>query len=301
MWRVSSRTTYYLSEIWLNLRAATGMSLGAVFTIAIAVSIFGGFLTVQRNVALLAQAWANRLPIVLFLREEVQQDDLESLQNRLSQLLGVAGVQHVSKQEALEEFRLKLPAAAQVLDELPENPLPASLVVQYDRRAAGARKLGELRAELSRWPAIEEVVAGPESAPRLGKIHQRLTYLSAGIGALLALGLLLIIINTVRMTIETRKDEISIIGLVGASNAFIRLPLICEGMLQALLGGLLAAALLYGVQALWPQQLVAFLPRLETVLPFQPLPWPLMASLVAAVVFLGLVGSFVSVLRHVRT
>ena len=103
------------------------------------------------------------------------------------------------------------------------------------------------------------------------------------------------------MTIETRKDEISIIGLVGASNAFIRLPLICEGMLQALLGGLLAAALLYGVQALWPQQLVAFLPRLETVLPFQPLPWPLMASLVAAVVFLGLVGSFVSVLRHVRT
>lgn len=304
MGRTASRTSAYLSEIVANLRAASGSSLAAVLTIAVAVAIFGALWMLQATLGEAARAWERLTPVVLFLEENLPLPEVGALRTRLRRQPGVLEIEFISKQEALQEFRdASLPghaAAREALARLEGNPLPASLVLRYDQGAPTAPAVPDLVAELATWPGIEEVATGAEAGAPARRRRDAFAPLARTMGGLLALGLLVVVVNTVRLTIAARGEEIAIMRLVGASPMFIRLPLLCEGMLQALAGALLAIVFLAGLAAAWPARLLPLLPAGAAPAHLQVLPLRHAVGLVGAAAVLGAVGSFVAVRCYLK-
>lgn len=208
-----------------------------VLVIAIALSLPAGLQVVRENLAQLAAGWQDQARISLFLQRSLSEAAITSLAEELRRREGVARVEYVSAQRGLEQFRAHSGFEA-VLELLAENPLPPVLVVHpQDSSPAGVERLFSGIRDL---PAVDQAQLDLEWLQRL---HGILALVERGgqvMAAILGLAVLMIVGNTVRVGIQQRRDEIVVSKLVGATNAFIRRPFLYLGMLQGLLGGIVA-------------------------------------------------------------
>jgi cell division transport system permease protein len=215
--------------------------LGSLMTIAvlgIALALPAGLLVLLGNLQQVVGDWEGPASISLFLRMEVDDEQARALAERIRTDPESGGVQLVTRSEALEEFR-QYSGFGAALDALDSNPLPALILVKpaadSDPPAAGA-----LTERLGRLPEVELAQLDRQWVERLHgitEIARRGTWLIAG---LLALGVLLIIGNTIRLEIQGRRDEIVISKLVGATDGFVRRPFLYQGLWLGLLGGITA-------------------------------------------------------------
>lgn len=210
---------------------------------------------------------------------------------------GIAQVTVISADDALKEFReySGFGAALQALD---QNPLPNTLRVRPAANARSPSDLDELKRYLAAWPEVESVQVDSEWAQRLDAILQVLQHLLLAAAALLALGVLAMIGNTVRLEIQNRRAEIEVVKLVGGSNTFVRRPFLYTGALYGAAGGLLAWALV-AAGVLWLQAPVATLARLYGSAYALAGPGPSeVAGLVGGGALLGWLGAWLSATRH---
>ncbi len=180
----------------------------------------------------------------VFLRDGMDQTRLAELQPRLMQIPGVADVQWISAEMALQEFQETLGDDAELLALLDTNPLPASYRLSL---TAGARSLAAVRGirdEIATWDEVGEILFNQEWIDVLESWTYRFQIASLVVGVLVFLAAIFVISNTVKLTIASSANVIRVQKLVGATNTFIRMPFICEGMLQGFLGGALAMGLL---------------------------------------------------------
>jgi cell division transport system permease protein len=186
--------------------------------------------------------------VSLFLRADTGARAAQTLAERLRARAGIARVDYLSPEAALEEFR-RASGFGAALDALERNPLPAVLVVQAAEPARAPERLRALAHELGALPEVEHAQLDLEWVQRLHAILRlaaRAVWLLAG---LLGLAVLLIVGNTVRLAVLARREEIAIVKLVGGTDAFIRRPFLYAGLLHGLAGAalawlLIAAALL---------------------------------------------------------
>jgi cell division transport system permease protein len=199
----------------------------------------------------------------------------------------VASVAFVSREEAWDEFSKTMETEG-LLETVGGNPLPDAyrLTLRPERRDAAT--IESLAAEIGAWEEVDEVLSGGEWVGRLDRFAHSVLLFTAAIGIAIGLSIVLIVANTVRLTVVARQDLIHIMRVVGASEGFIRVPFLSEGILEAFLAGLLALTGLYA-----GTRLVAG--RIDGV-EFLSAAW--CAGFLLLAVFLGLVGSAVSV-RHV--
>jgi cell division transport system permease protein len=159
-------------------------------------------------------------------------------------------VKYVGKAEALGTLKQVLGKDASVADQLPVNPLPASLEVTPTADGAtpdGARALIERLAAL---PDAEEVVGGSQWIERLAQGRRLLNAIGFGVGAVLALAAILTVTTATTLVLHARRQETEIMRLVGAPELMVRLPLLLQGMMQGLLGAMLAIWVLIGCYTL---------------------------------------------------
>jgi cell division transport system permease protein len=213
---------------------------------------------------------------------------------RLLATPGVQAVTFVSKDEAMEVFREEFGNEAELLPD--ELFLPASYRVTLRPEYAQADSLGAITAEWREWARVEEVLF---NQPLLVRVQGNLrTYLpvAVGLGLLVLLAALFLVGNTIRLTIYARRMLIRTMKLVGATDRFIRQPFLIEGIVQGLVAGVIACALLvplYGALLSWVPQL-------------QVLGWPgghpawVLVGVVLLGVVLGWFGSWVAVRRFIR-
>lgn len=215
--------------------------LGSLLTclvIGIALALPTAFAVGLDNLRQLSEAWEGPVRISLFLAESVSTEDARALHGELLDTPPVAEVEFLSREAALEEFR-QLSGFADVLDSLEDNPLPHLLlvapVVSVDAEG--------LRATLAADPRVAEAVVDSAWLARL----QQLTALGRrvvwSLGGLLLLGVVLILGNTLRLAIESRRDEILVVKLMGGSDAFVRRPFLYTGLWYGVGGGLCAILL----------------------------------------------------------
>lgn len=216
----------------------------AVLIIAAAFLTVGIFILLATNLRALAGHWRERVQVCVYLSDDAAAN-AEALRAQLLARPEVARVEYVSKESALVEFKAMLGPEDGVLDGLDENPLPASFTVRLKDNARELEQVKALAAELSSWPGVEEAdYGGPWLAGFTSAVR-------AAQAAIIALGLLigaavaLIIGNTVRLTVYSRKEEIEIMRLVGAGHVLIRAPFMLEGMLAGGGAASLAIAALY--------------------------------------------------------
>jgi len=223
----------------------------------------------------------------------------EQLAAKIRQRRDVAGVELVAAEQALKDFRQRS-GFGEALDALTENPLPHTLVVRPTSDFLSGPQLTALAQELREQPNVDIVQLDTAWVDRFNAILDAIRQGVMVVGGLLACGVLIIVGNTIRAEIQTRRAEIEISKLVGGSDAFVRRPFLYAGLWYGLGGGLVALAVSYLVVAF----LAAPVKRLAGLYgsDFQVAGLGLDASLwlVAVSVGLGWLGSLIAATRHIR-
>jgi len=234
-----------------GLRASPITSAIATGTIALCLLLAGAFTLLLVNMERVLSHFGQEVRVSAYLSDALAPEAQQALAARVQQIPGVENVAWVSKQAALERFRASPFGRASLLDGLDENPLPASLeivLVAERRNRAGVEALVHA---LEGLPGIEELGYGHEWVEGYARAVALVRGVALAIGAVLALATLLIVSNTIRLSVHARRDEIEILGLVGAGRAFVATPFLLEGLLEGACGGLLAlAGLALGFHAL---------------------------------------------------
>jgi cell division transport system permease protein len=234
---------YFAAASVRGLRGSPLPSAVSVATIALAVVPLGGLLVITGNMRALLDSHAGQRQVTAFLDASLAPEQDEAVARRAATLPGVARVELVTREAALERFRERLGGSA-LLDALEQNPLPASLEIAL---ADGSDRAGAARvtAALRRLEGIDEVAGGEAWVEGYARALALVRGAGLGLGAILAAAALLIVANTIRLALYARRDEMEILALVGASRTFLRVPFVLEGAIQGTLGGLLGVGLLY--------------------------------------------------------
>jgi len=273
-------------------------SLMTILVIGVTLALPAAMHLVIKNAQSISASWDNALDFSVYLKADTSLDDAQRLADIISQRADIAQVALISAEDALLDFR-EHSGFGEALDHLTVNPLPHTLVVRPSD-ANTEVSMGLLNEELGNLPEADFVQVDTEWVQRFHAmldIMQRAIAMGAG---LLGAAIVVIIGNTIRLYIQSRREEIEVTKLIGASNAFVRRPFLYSGLWYGLGGGILALALvLYGLFAL--EGPVARLAGLYNS-GFEVLALDFLESgmIIATGVALGLVGSWLAAARHMR-
>ena len=235
---------FLVGEALRDLRRAGRVAVSAIVLITLSLAALGGFWLVSSNLDRAVAQWRDRVRIVVYLKREPSSADVATLLERVRATPGVAGVAFVGKAEALRGLKQLLGKDAGVVDQLPANPLPASLEVTPAAAAATPEGARELVARLAALPEADEVAGSIDWVEQLSLWQRLLTTIGLGVGAVLGIAAILTVTTATTLVLHARRHETEIMRLVGASEMTIRLPLLLQGMMQGLVGAVLALATL---------------------------------------------------------
>ena len=218
-------------------------SLMTVAVIAISLALPAGMHVLIKNIEFVTSGWDGAAQISLFIKKGVAEDKVQNLTKQVEFMEQIEKAEYISPSSALEEFK-RLSGFGQALDALDENPLPAVIVISPGIEASSPEQLNQLVKLLQENPIVDHAQLDMQWVKRLYSIMEIINRGVMIIGALLALAVILITGNTIRLDIQNRHDEILITKLIGATNAFIRRPFLYTGILYGLFGGIIASILI---------------------------------------------------------
>lgn len=291
---------FFVGEALRDFRRAGRVAVAAILLIALSLVAVGGFWLLTANLGRVVAKWRDRVRIIVYLKSEPRGKDLAELVHRVRSIPDVAAVTFVSKAEALASLREVLGKDAGVVDQLPGNPLPASLEVTPAPAGAtpeGARLLLE---QLAAMPEADEVAGGVDWVEGLAHWRRLLLTAGLGVGATLAVVAILTVTTSTTLVLHQRRHETEIMRLVGAPEAAVRLPLLMQGMLQGLLGAVLAILLLAGAHHFVAPQLEPLLGLTLGLRSLDFLTVPALATLALAGGLLGGLGGWLARGRRER-
>ncbi len=245
------RIGFFISEAFRSLRRNAAPGLAATVTIIVTVILLGVLIPVLFATQSKAQEVRDQIVIKVFLFDDASRGEIDRLEGQINQIPHVTGTEFISKAQALAitRDRLKLDGDSDILSELPGNPLPRSFNVVLDDPDNLESVVGTL-APIGNGgtaqpfsPIIDDVNAG-DDATTIRAVTGALTIVLGVITGLLVLASLLLIANTIRLSIYSRRRDIEVMRLVGATNWFIRWPFVIEGLLVGLVGALAAVGVL---------------------------------------------------------
>ncbi len=291
----SGKVKFFLGEVSRNFTRNAGMQATAVGTVAITIILLGLFLFVRGALTDLGGKLLDQIEVSAYLRSDVTPAQTAAIARFLKQDPHIASAQFVPKKQGLAELRTRTKGAIDTAL-LTENPLPDKFRI----KARDPDGVPAVAASVGRLSGVDNVVYGQKIVQRLLQLGAVLRRIGIGVIVVFFVVAGIIISNTIRLTVYARRREIAIMQLVGATSTYIRLPFICEGLLDGVIGALLAVALLAAARAaLWPRLLEALPWAQLTLVPVDVR--VLAAQLVVVGAAIGVVGSWISVGRHLRT
>lgn len=241
---------FLFGEALRDLRRAGRVAVSAILLITLSLAAVGGFWLLSSNFGEAVTRWRERVRIIVYLKRELPMAERLALIERVTALPGVAVARYVGKAEALGTLREVLGKDASVADLLPVNPLPASVEVTPTADGATPEGARALLALLATLPEADEVGGGLDWVERLAQGQRLLTLFGLGIGAVLAVAAILTVTTATTIVLHARREEMEIMRLVGAPEHVVRMPLLLQGMMQGLLGAMVAIWLLIACYAL---------------------------------------------------
>ena len=229
------------AELWRNRL----VNLVSIATIAVSLVILGIFAGLSENLNVLLAGWSNRVQVTVYLADGASVADRDKLEADLRSMAEVESYEFVGKDEAVARFRSYFPELEGLPGMLESNPLPASFEILVAEGHRAPEQVHRFADRLAAEPGIDGVDYDLLWIERLTAIIDLVRVVGFFIGGAMVVAAIFTIFNVVKLTVYGRQDEIGIMRLVGATNAYIRGPFLVEGMLQGGLGGGLALGLLY--------------------------------------------------------
>ena len=276
----------------LNNRAVHGIGLG---TMVASLLIFGTFLLLFVNMNTWIQSWGRSLSVSVYLQDGISEATKGNVASLVRSLPSAKIKRFISKEGALRDLKSALGSQAGLLDGLSHNPLPASFEVVFRDARGQKTDLERIKGELEDIEGVEEVQYSEEWLKRFEGLMNMVKMIGFIIGGLLCMGVLFIVTNTIKLTIYSRRDEIEILKLVGATDWFVKTPFLLEGVIQGILGGVIALLILFSGYLLFSAKKMHFLGL--AMIDFIFLPNEYALSIFFTSVALGLAGSFIALGR----
>ncbi|MEA2483327.1 MAG: cell division transport system permease protein [Thermoleophilaceae bacterium] len=238
------RPGFFLKEAFRSLSRNAAPSLAAVLTVLMTALVLGVFIPVVQATTGTANSIRGKVVVDVYAKDSATLKQLHDLRNALATTPNVKKIQFITKQQALAEEKKKHPEAYQLLG---DNPLPNLFRITPDdpgkinavvnRLAPVDPKTGKRKPQLA---AIDEVRNRRDETSKILSATSLVKLLTAGLTALLVLTSIALVANTIRLSIFSRRREVEVMKLVGATNWFIRWPFVIEGVIVGLMGGVLA-------------------------------------------------------------
>jgi len=252
-----------------------------------------------KNAKVVANQWDSASEITLFLKLSTTEKGGQHLVNRIQLMPEVEKVKYIPAKQALEEFKLSS-GFGQALEYLDKNPLPATVLVTPTKRSSQIQAVKELLAKLEQQREVDQGKLDLEWLTKLEAIAQLIEDIVLGVAILLCLSVVLIISNTIRLAILNQKDAIAIMKLVGATDAFIQRPFLYSGVWYGVLGGLCSGIAVSSL-AYYLSYAINHLTELyNSDFVLEGLSFSDYLVLILFAVVLGLLGSYLSVRKHIR-
>lgn len=293
MKRVQYVTVAAAQGFWRN----PVMSLASTFTVGLMLLLFAFFLATDRGLQAAVGVLESKVELALFLEDDARVSDVLALKARIEADPAVARVDYVTKDQAmarLTDIAARRPDI-EIVD-ISSNPLPASLEIKLAHAQDAPRVAASLRDEVDKG-VVYEVVDNPSVVDKLLTITRVLSIGGIAVLAMMLIVTLFVIVNTIRIAVHARRDEIEIMKLVGATDWFVRWPFILEGMLVGTLGAIAAMIVVLAAAGPVTSALVGFV----EILPMSfgsTFVWQLVGSVFALALAVGGGGAMLSVRAH---
>ena len=302
-----SSLAYFFTESLKGFARNLSTALGSIITIFLSLLIIGIFLIGGLVVSNVLESVESKVSITAYVADDASEADIQSLQQYIGGLDGVASVSFTTKEEALEKFKSSMTSNPEIVDQLDgQNPLPASIDVELSEAQevetiAAAIESNDTFRKIcdNKTEPADSLKYGQKTVERLFSLTNYIRYIGLALIVLLIFIAFVFINNTIRLSILARRKEIAIMRLVGASNNFIRGPFLMEGTLHAIIGAALAIICL--------QLLRTFaIPHIQATLQWLPIDISgssyllIYGVLVVAGLIIGLLGSALAMRRYLK-
>ena len=289
--------SYFVKEAFKSMRRNGLMTLASISTVALSLFMLGVFLCGVVNLNNMAASLETQVQLSVYLKDDLTTNQIMETGKAVKSQPHIKELKFVTKDQALQDFKSRLgDDQKQMIDSLEGvNPLPNSYIVTFEN----TQDVKVAAKELATVPGVESVHYGQDVVDELFKITQIIRIGGIVLIAFLAAATLFIISNTIRLTVFARRKEIAIMKYVGATNGFIRWPFVIEGMLLGCIGGLIAVACtgeFYYFITSEIEQSLAFFP----LVPMFPIFYQLAVALLIIGIFVGAIGSAISLRQYMR-
>lgn len=290
----------FFRDAFHNIGRNTLMSVASVLSVVCALVIVGVVLVLALNIGYMTEQVEQNLEVKIYLKDDLTPTERDNIYNTVSSSEYVVSVTYESKEEALENFKDTLEEKAYILngyEESGKNPLPASYIVKVTD-SAYIEDVYLLSKDLG---GVDEVVYGKDILDNFRKLNSLISFASVAIFITLSVVALFIIYNTIKLTVFARRNDISIMKYIGATDNYIRFPFIIEGSLLGVLGALAALLIIRNVYYFflgYVQNSLTSLPLGYTFAPADMVMWQVSFFFLLYGILIGAVGSSFSIKKY---
>ena len=248
---MARRWNYFFRETTIALRRNALVTFAAISTVFISLFLVGGSLLVSEQVELMTGEWAGKIEVSVFLRDDASEEEITALGDKIAALPEVQEVFFETRAEAYANFQ----EIFRDNEALVENVDPEAMPQSYKIKLHDPEDVPVIGARLAGDPAVDEVKDEKELVDKLLAVTSVLRNGVLAVALIMLVSAAGLIANTVRMAVFARRKEIAIMKLVGATNWFIRVPFLIEGVIEGLIGGVAAAFALFAMKFLFIDKL----------------------------------------------
>ncbi len=235
---------YYLTQTIRDFKNNKFLNTVTVVTICFSVLIISSLLLFVENANNIITSFKDEIRIIAYLDKGISETKKDDVRRKIEKLGGVSDVVYISSSKALEILKTQMKNQT-YLDDLKENLLPASFEIYLTKRSHNWEGIKKLALKIENLSAVDEVEYGKSWLEKFSNLISLFHFVSIGMGSVFFLVSIFIIINTIRLSLYSRRKEIEIMRLVGAEDWFIKRPFYYEGVFQGATGGIIGLILLF--------------------------------------------------------
>lgn len=240
------------------------------------------------------------MAVVLYLEKNLTRIEVNQIEEKLKRSSLVAKIQFISSTQALEKFQIKFPELQGIIENFKINPFPPSFETAIRKNSLSSDEIQNFIQEMRNMDGIEDVQFNWDWVEKMKSLSRLVKAVGFFLGGILILASFFIISNVIKLNVFARKEEMEILRLVGATNTFIKIPFLIEGIILGILGGLLSLILLFLLIKIFPFYLGTSLGVLQELINFRHLSLAQTAMLISGGAIIGFLGSFSSLARFLK-
>ena len=221
------------------------LNIVTIITIAISILIVSAFALFFVNANEIINSWKKGIRIMAYLKPDAPEIKIPELKRKIQHIGGIQDVRFISKNEAFQQLKKQMRRQSSLFENLKENPLPDAFEIRLIASFQNQEKVEMLATRLESLPQIDEVEYGQRWLGRFTNFFNLFRLTGYAMGGLFFMAALLIVANTIRLVLYSRREEIEIMRLVGATDSFIKAPFYIQGLIQGAFGGIIGLAALF--------------------------------------------------------